>query len=100
MAIIQQHNEDTFVQEFQGGEREANFSIRGLRALYQWLLELSNETETNINLDVIAICVEYAEYENLTEVLEDYSLETREQLEDNTVVIDIPDSEGLIVGCY
>lgn len=99
MAILQQHNEDTFIQEFQGYQAN-KFSIKGLRALYQWLLDLSNDTETNINLDVIAICVEYDEYETLEEVLKDYNLESRQELEDRTVVIDIPDSKALIVGQF
>ncbi len=99
MAILQQHNEDTFIQEFQ--TYQANkFSIEGLRALYQWLLDLSNDTETNINLDVIALCVEYDEYETLEEVLKDYNLESRQELEDSTVVIDIPNSKALIVGQF
>ena len=99
MAILQQHNEDTFIKEFQ--TYQANkFSIEGLRALYQWLLDLSNDTETNMFLDVIAICVEYDEYETLEEVLKDYNLESRQELEDRTVVIDIPDSKSLIVGCF
>ena len=99
MAILQQRNEDTFVKEFQGYQAN-KFSIEGLRALYQWLLDISNDTETNINLDVIAICVEYDEYETLQEVLKYYNLKTRQELEDRTVVIDIPNSKALIVCAF
>ena len=61
---------------------------------------MPNDTETNINLDVIAICVEYDEYETLQEVLKYYNLKTRQELEDRTVVIDIPNSKALIVGAF
>ena len=44
---------------------------------------------------------EYDEYENLKEVQDNYNdIETLEDLQNNTTVIEIPDSEKLIVQAY
>tara|TARA_R100000008_G_scaffold36232_1_gene20662 strand:+ start:261 stop:560 length:300 start_codon:yes stop_codon:yes gene_type:complete len=96
MAIKEELTLSYFMDRF-NKVRPKNFSYEGLEALYNYLEQLSEDTGEDIELDVIAICCEYTEYDSLEEVLNDYNLETRQDLEDRTIVIDIPNSKALIV---
>ena len=73
MAIIDTLHETQFVDEFRK-IRENNFSIFGLRALFQYLDNLSEDCGENIEFDPIALCCEFAEY-SLEEFNEDYGCE-------------------------
>lgn len=83
MAIIDTLHEAQFVDEFQK-IRKDNFSIFGLRALFQYLDDLSDEAGGNIEFDPIAFCCEFAEY-NLEEFNKDYdmNIESFETFEKN-----------------
>ena len=67
--IYKQIYEDDFVTAFNKMGRGDNFSIEGREALYHYL----NEYDTDIELDVIAICCEYTEYETADEAASQYS---------------------------
>ena len=86
-------NENQFINEFgNSGQYANNFSKEGLKALYEHLSELEN-----LELDVIAICCEYAEYESFDELIADYSqYTTLESIESETVVIET-DSGGYVI---
>ena len=51
--------------------RRNNFSYKGLEVLYDYLIELEEDTGTELELDVIAICCNYNEYKDLNEYLND-----------------------------
>ena len=100
MAITENVTREHFVHRFMT-MRPKQFSYGGLSALYDYLDDLSDDMQKDIELDVIAICCEYAEYDSIEEVLEDYDLiKDREDLENNTVVIDIPNEKSLIIGQF
>lgn len=61
-----------FVREFQEHGREDSFSMHGLRALYDYLWDSAEETDTPYVLDVIALCCDFTEY-TLEEVVSDFS---------------------------
>jgi hypothetical protein len=78
-----------------------NFTYEGKRALFDYLEELEEETEKQIELDPIALCCEYTEYEDLKELKKDYSeIETMEQLKNKTTVIEIGKTDRFIIACY
>ena len=82
-------------------ERENTFTYDGKLALFNYLERLEEETDTTIELDIIALCCEYTEYENLEELQKDYSdIESIEDLQNNTQVIEIPNSESFIIAQY
>jgi hypothetical protein len=84
---------DTFSDTYKN-----NFSYQGKRALYDYLNEYEEETETPYELDTVSLCCDYTEYANLKEMTQDYSnIKTMEELRDNTQVIEIPDTEGFII---
>ena len=53
---------------FLNSQYKDNFSIDGLSTLYDYLIDLEEELETEFDFDPIAFCCEYSEYENLEEI--------------------------------
>jgi len=75
-----------------------NFSYEARKALFDYLEELEDDTGDKIEFDPIAFCCEYSEYDNFKKVQENYDgIENLEKLKDNTTVIEIEDSEKLII---
>jgi hypothetical protein len=83
-----------FRDAFKEMGRESNFSYDGLGALFDYLEEM----DENAELDVIAICCDFSEYENLEEFQGDYSgdYETIEDVENATTVIKVDDKRFII----
>ena len=52
--------------------RPDNFSYSGLGALFGYLEELSEDIGEDIEMDVIAICCDYSEYESLLDFNQEY----------------------------
>ena len=78
-----------------------NFSYDGKRALYDYLTELSEDTGENIELDTVALCCEYTEYEDLEEIKGQYpNIETLEDLQDNTQVIEVEGLTNIIIADF
>tara|TARA_R100000808_G_C2051821_1_gene87043 strand:+ start:121 stop:423 length:303 start_codon:yes stop_codon:yes gene_type:complete len=75
-----------------------NFSYEGLLALFEYFEELEDDIGEEIELDVVAICCDYTEYDNLNDFNADYNYQyTRDELEEETEVIEIPDTERFII---
>ena len=90
-------NEFDFLQAFKEC-RPSNFSYAGLSALYDYLEQLENDIGEEIELDVIGLCCEYAEYDSLEEFQADYSedYQTIGDIESDTTVITIDDDSFII----
>ncbi len=92
-----------FIREFESGMYKNNFSRAGLRALYNYLIDLEDDMGEEMSLDVVAIACDYTEYEDFKEVQRDYNVETLEELEQHTTVIpvdDEPSSGRIIIQAY
>jgi hypothetical protein len=78
-----------------------NFSYEGKLALYEYLTEYEEDTGEQIELDIVALCCDYTEYENLSEVKENYTdIKNMEDLQDHTQVIPIKGTDRLIIANY
>ena len=86
-----------FERAFKRCERE-NFSYDGLKALFEYLEEFEDGTGEEVELDVIALCCEYAEYDSLNEYNDDYGTEYDEidLIQDDTTLIKIDDERFII----
>lgn len=95
--IYKSLNENEFINEFvTAGHYANNFSKEGLKNLYGYLYEISDYLE----LDVIAICCEWSEYDSFDELIADYSqYTTLESIENETTVLEL-DSGGYIVRVF
>lgn len=82
-----------FREAFRLMGRENQFSYEGLYALYNELLSYEEMEGVEMELDVIAICCDYSEWENLKEFQDSYGdeYETMEDVENRFMVISIDD---------
>ncbi len=94
--MYQSINFFAFCDAFRTSNRNENFSYEGKRHLFDYLEQFEEETGTPIELDVIALCCEYSE-EPLDVVLENYNLESLEELKDNTYVINYDEKTNLVL---
>jgi|TARA_R110000822_G_scaffold6743_2_gene28388 hypothetical protein len=77
------------------------FSYEGTKALFKHLEQWEEDCDTELEFDPVAFRCDFDEYENLKEVKENYQdIETLEDLERNTTVIQIPDGDRLIIQAY
>ena len=92
--MIKTINEYDFIDAFKKMGRGENFSYNGLIALYEYLEMLEDDTGQSIELDVIALCCEFTEYDNLEEFQADYGedYETIEDIQNATSVIMIEET--------
>jgi len=72
--------------------RPNNFSYEGLTVLWEYFEQYEESTSTEIELDVIAICCDYTE-STIEEVLNNYGLNSLEELEEQTIVIPVNEDE-------
>ena len=89
-------NQNDFLDAFKK-LRPSNFSYEGLIALYDYLENFEEDTDKEIELDVIAFCCDYSEYENLEEYKKSYSsINSIDDIQSVTTYISIPNTERFI----
>jgi hypothetical protein len=90
-----------FVNDFQKSQYKNNFSIQGLRALFDYFEELEKDLGEELEFDIIAICCDYTEYDTVEEFKKDYAefdnIKSIKEIEEDTVVIRIKGTNGIIV---
>lgn len=90
--IYQELSKNDFRDAFERMDRKNQFSYEGLGVIYDYLDESDGDTE----LDVIAICCDFTEYENFEELQNNYGVEDMEELKNNTLVLHIDDERFII----
>lgn len=71
------------VDEFRKYGRDKDYSLDALLALFDYLDGLSEDIGQDIELDVIALCCEWQEFDSLEELADAYNHQfTEEQLQD------------------
>tara|TARA_R100000742_G_C4277210_1_gene98894 strand:+ start:1048 stop:1359 length:312 start_codon:yes stop_codon:yes gene_type:complete len=94
-----------FLDVFKGSNTYQNhFSHDGLIALFEYFEQLEDDIGEEIELDVVAFCCDYTEYDSLEDFNADYSSDdkvyTLDDIREETVVIEIPDTERFIIGVF
>ena len=70
-----------FRQAFERYGRENQFSHEGLSTLFDMLEEYEQDIDKEIELDVIALCCDFAEYDSFEELTDNYNtIENEEDL--------------------
>ena len=87
-----------FERAFKNMDRGEQFSYDGLKALYEYLVDYEEDTGEEVELDVIALCCEYAEYDDLKEFQANYGEKygSIEAISDTTALIPIDDNAFII----
>jgi hypothetical protein len=95
--IKQTVNFSQFCDSFSDSYKD-NFSYKGKRALFDYLENLSEDIGEDIELDTVALCCDYSEYENLEALQGEYTdIKDMEDLEGYTQVIPIEGTDGFII---
>jgi len=61
MAIVQTLSKYSFVEAFKQSSRKDQFSYEALEAIFDYLEDYSDNTGEPVELDIVAICCEWAE---------------------------------------
>ena len=95
--MIQTISINQFRDEFRRIGRQDQFTYEGLEALYNHLTDLEDSCDMSIELDVVSLCCEFTEYEDLEEVQANYTeIRFIEDLYDNTSVIEFNNGSIII----
>jgi len=81
-------------------KEEHGFSWEGATALFDYLVELEEDTGEEMEFDPIAFRCDFSEYENLQEVLEGCSIDyvkNMKDLKDQTQVIEVSGTQRIII---
>ena len=86
-----------FIDSFPNSYKD-NFSYEGKKALYEYLTQLENDCDMELELDPTAFCCEYSEYEGIQEFKDDYGVRYNSisDIRDCTQVIMINDYSFII----
>jgi len=77
------------------------FSYEGTKALFEHLSMFEEDCDQELEFDPIAFRCDFDEYENLKEVQENYEdIKSLDDLRDHTTVIEIPNTDRLIIQAY
>lgn len=95
--MIEVVTESQFIDRFRK-IRPTNFTYEGLQALFEYLEQYEDDTGEEIELDVIGLCCEFYQYDNLKEFQDDYGkdYECIEDVENETMVVPV-DEESFII---
>ena len=107
--------ENMFVDAFNEANRGDNFTVAARRTLFEFYEEMEEDGHTSTELDVIAICCDWTEYTSIAAVYEAYAEsydtiisdeeiehgvdtdEFREWIEEQTTVLDVGNTGGVLV---
>ena len=81
-GIVKTFDENAFVNEFKLYNRLNNFSIKGLHILFESLEQMAKDCETNIEMDVIALCCKYNE-DSITDIIDNYGIDLSDESYDS-----------------
>lgn len=83
-------NNYEFVEMFEKAGRSDNFSRLGRRKLAEYFEQLEEDLDTEIDIDVIAICCDYSEIE-IKDIEHETGCKNLDDLRNNTTVIEVDD---------
>jgi hypothetical protein len=83
-------NESAFIRAFRDFGRDENFSVTGLRALFEYLEQYEQDVGEELELDVIALCCDFHEI-SVDEIERVTGCADLDELRDKTIVIEVDD---------
>jgi len=87
-----------FGKDFLNSIYKNNFSYEGLSSLYDYFVNLEDETGEEIEFDIIDICCNFTEYHSINDFKKDYGIEVSnlDDIREYTEVIPINDESFII----
>ena len=100
-------NEYTFRDRFMRSDNyKNNFSYDGLHALFEYIEQVEDDIGEEFEFDMVGICCDYTEYDSLDDLNADYQDSryekgyTLDDIREETVGIEIPETERFITGVF
>ena len=98
-------NKYTFRNRFRSSDNYANqFSTKGLDALFEYIEQYEDDCGEEFEFDMVGICCDYSEYDDIEDFNKQYSHVkdgyTLDDIREETVVIEIPETERFITGVF
>ena len=88
-----------FVNEM--AQAQHGFSREGATALFEYFEQYEQDCDMEMEFDPVGIRCDFDEYESLEDVKQNYQdIKTLEDLKDRTIVIEIPNSDRLIIQAF
>jgi stress response protein SCP2 len=84
----------SFIQAFKNSSRADQFSREALGLIWDHMEEMGTE---DVELDVIAVCCDWSEYDSLAEMLEENAAEDLQEMERKTTVLYNDEDDGPFV---
>lgn len=81
MAIVQTLTKSSFIDAFKQSSRKDQFSYEALGAIFDYLEEYSDSTGEPVELDIVAICCEWAEA-HWSDIAREYSIDLNDHTDD------------------
>ena len=89
----------SFIDAFRSSSNyNNNFTYQGLQALFDYLEDYEEQTDTEIELDIVALCCDFTEatLQQIQTYYPDHNIETLEDLQDHTQAFPVPDTDRII----
>ena len=82
-------------------QKQHGFSYEGAKALFEYFEQYEQDCDMEMEFDPVGIRCDFDEYESLEDVKKSYQdIETLEDLQNHTTVIEIPETDRLIIQAY
>jgi hypothetical protein len=81
MAIVQTLDKSSFIDAFKQSSRKDQFSYEALEAIFDYLEDYSDSTGEPVELDIVAICCEWAEA-HWEDIAREYSIDLNDFADD------------------
>jgi hypothetical protein len=82
-------------------QKQHGFSYEGAKALFEYFEQYEQDCDMEMEFDPVGIRCDFDEYESLEDVKQNYQdIKTLEDLKDRTIVIEIPNSDRLIIQAF
>ena len=98
MSIVKTIDVGRFRDEFRRMGRADQFSYAALGVLFEYLEEYSDGNGEPVELDAIALCCEWGEYESIEEAAAELGTDA-DDLRDRTTVLDVG-VDGVLIEAY
>jgi len=71
-------SEFQFIDSFRACGRESQFTVPARRALFEYFERMEEDSDTELELDPVAVCCEWAEYPSALKAANDYGFKGNE----------------------
>lgn len=81
VRTVQYLNDFLFTDLFRQYNREENFTVPARRALFDYLEQMEQDSGSEYDVDIIALCCAFTEFQSVDEINDAYAMELDDELD-------------------